>query len=100
MSAYKTEQCRVVHRGREFHFVSYEGVASNPKLGHDAVPATWYLMRAGKRWAAMPQDFDQPLVELEAALHAWLDAHVFGSRRKHSRNGDAIEDSGGEALAP
>lgn len=100
MSAYKTEQCRVVHRGREFHFVSYEGVASNPRLGHDATPATWYLMRAGKRWAVMPQDFDQPLADLELALHAWLDAHVFGGRRRRSATGDLIEDAGGEALAP
>ena len=99
MSVYKTEQCRGVHRGREFHFVSYEGVASNPRLGHEATPATWYLMRAGKRWAVMPQDFDLPAPELEAALHAWLDAHVFGARRQRARTGDAVEDPRGDTLA-
>jgi hypothetical protein len=77
MSGYKTNQRRVVHRGRQFHFVSYEGVAANPRLGSDASPPTWFLMSSGKRWAVMPQDLDQPEAELDLRLHDWLDSHVF-----------------------
>lgn len=77
MSGYKTNQRRVTHRGREFHFVSYEGVAANPRLGNAASPPTWYLMTAGKRWEVMPQVPDQTEADLDRQLHAWLDAHVF-----------------------
>jgi hypothetical protein len=76
MSAYKTNQRRVLHRGREFHFVSYEGVAANPRRGEDATPATWYLMRAGKRWSVMPQVAGQDVADLDLLLHQWLDQHL------------------------
>jgi len=79
MSAYKTDQRRVVHRGREFHFVSYDGVAADPRRGLAATPATWFLMMAGKRWSVMPQTPGQPSADLERELHEWLDLHV-GSR--------------------
>ena len=77
MSSYKTDQRRVVHRGREFHFVSYEGVAANPRLGNVATPASWFLMSAGKRWMVMPQTPDQAGPDFDLELHSWLDAHVF-----------------------
>lgn len=81
MGGYKTEQRRVLHRGREFHFVSYDGVAMNPRLGTDGSPATWCLMRSGKRWEVMPHIADQSEAELEHRLHAWLEAHVFPDAR-------------------
>lgn len=77
MSSYKTDQCRVVHRGREFHFVSYDGAALNPQQGTAATLPTWFLMRAGKRWPVMPQVEGQPVADLEAQLHAWLDANAY-----------------------
>ena len=76
MSAYKTDQRRVLHHGREFHFVSYEGVAANPRRGQIAAPPTWFLMRAGKRWFVMPQIPDQTSADIDRQLHEWLDLHV------------------------
>ena len=75
MSSYKTDQHHIVHRGREFHFVSYEGSTANPRTGADAQPAAWYLMRAGKRFPAIPQVQDGDPVP---ALVRWLDINIFG----------------------
>jgi hypothetical protein len=78
MSSYKTGQRRVVHRGREFHFVSYEGTPANPRNQKPATQAAWYLMCAGKRWEVIAQVGDQSDSALELALHTWLDANIFG----------------------
>ncbi len=77
MSTYKTDQRRILHRGKEFHFVSYDGQPANPRLGQTATEPSWYLMRAGKRWPVMLQVADQPDLVLEATFHRWLDANVF-----------------------
>ena len=86
MSGHKTDQRRVVHRGREFHFVSYDGIAANPNLGSAASPPSWFLMNGGKRWLVMPEVPDQPEADLDRELHAWLDLHVFLSARPASRS--------------
>jgi len=80
MSSYKTNQQHVRHRGREFHFVSYEARQADVRTGADAMPATWFLMCAGKRWAAMPQVADQDEIALTTGLTRWLDANVFSRR--------------------
>ncbi len=77
MSSYKPEQRRLAHRGREFHFVSYEAQPGNVRRQEAAVPAMWYLMEAGKRWPALPLVQTQADPELEAALRHWVDVHVF-----------------------
>ena len=77
MSAYKTDQYHVVHRGRRFHFVSYEARQENPRTGESAMPATWFLMCAGKRWPVVAQVEDQSPEILVAALTRWLDDTVF-----------------------
>lgn len=77
MSGYKIEQKRLVHRGREFHFVSYEGVLANPSKALPASPPGWYLMQSGKRIPVMPQDRDQAAEDVDEGLIKWLDAHVF-----------------------
>lgn len=77
MSGYKTTQHRVLHRGREFHFVSYEGQPANVRAGTDATPAAWYLMVAGKRMAVMPELGDQEAELLTQAFTRWLDHNVF-----------------------
>lgn len=77
MSGYKTDQRRVLHRGREFHFVSYDGAPANTRLGQAATQPAWYLMTAGKRWAVMPQVSEQSESALVVAFQVWLDAHVF-----------------------
>ncbi len=87
MPTYKTDQRRILHRGREFHFVSYDGQPANPRLGQVATEPTWYLMSAGKRWPVALQVANQPDPILEATLHRWLEGHVFsGSPLTTSRS--------------
>lgn len=81
MSSYKTNQRRVRHRGREFHFVSYEGVAANPRLGSPATQATWFLMCAGKRWDVMLEQADVSETDLDLQLSNWLDVNIFATKR-------------------
>jgi hypothetical protein len=77
MSSYKTQQHRLVHRGRTFHFVSYEGQAADEKHQQAAQPASWYLMLAGKRWMVSPQAATIDPAELDRQFASWLEAHVF-----------------------
>lgn len=77
MAAYKTVQRYVTHRGREFHFVSYEGAPADTHKERAAVPPTWFLLNAGKRWAAMPQIADETEEAVDQRLVAWLDQNVF-----------------------
>ncbi len=80
MSRSLVEQRRVQHHGREFHFVSYDGVPANPKRSQAATEPAWWLMNAGTRWEVMPFHPERDEEELDRALTAWLDAHVFSSR--------------------
>ncbi|MDO8667104.1 MAG: hypothetical protein Q7J79_10865 [Gemmatimonadales bacterium] len=77
MSSYKVEQRRLTHRGREFHFVSYEGQPANAARKQDAILPTWFLMNGGKRWAVIPHQAGQEPVELDGQLTRWLEAHLF-----------------------
>lgn len=79
MSSYKTDQHHVSHRGRKFHFVSYEAHGPNARTGEAAMPACWFLMRAGKRFPAMEQTAEQDPEAVVAALTRWLDQNVFGA---------------------
>lgn len=78
VSAYKTQQHRLEHRGRTFHFVSYEAQVANEKHQQVAMPPTWYLMLDGKRWPVAEQAGEPPeTAELERQFGVWLDEHVF-----------------------
>jgi hypothetical protein len=77
MSRTDVEQRRLQYRGREFHFVSYEGTPANAKRSQPATPPAWWLMSAGKRWEVMPFYPGRHQEELDHAFTAWLDAHVF-----------------------
>jgi hypothetical protein len=79
LSSYKTDQHKVSYRGREFHFVSYEGRVANPRTGETASPPTWFLMSAGKRWPAIVQTSDLDAGALTTLLTKWLDQNVFAS---------------------
>lgn len=79
MAGYQPKQRFITHRGREFHFVSYEGTRADPRRNVAATPPTWFLLSAGKRWAATPQIADQCDSDLDAELIAWLEANVFGT---------------------
>ena len=77
MSNYKNDQLHLVHRGRKFHFVSYEARQANLKTGEAAMPASWFLMCAGKRLPVMAQVQDQTPEAIVAGLTRWLDETVF-----------------------
>ena len=87
MSNYRIEQRRLTHRGREFHFVSYEGRPADARKDAPAEPAMWYLMAEGKRRAVMPQQLGQDLADLDRQLVRWLDEHVFAVGREASGSG-------------
>lgn len=80
MAAFRNEQRRLSHRGRDFHFVSYEAHPANPARNQQAMPDTWYLIGANRRWPAIPHVRDQAEPELLAALVAWLEAVVFADQ--------------------
>jgi len=77
MSSFKPEQRRVTLRGREFHFVSYEGQQANPARHQVAMDPMWFLMNAGKRWPVIPHQPGLEPGELDRQLAQWLEQHVF-----------------------
>ena len=81
MSTYQTQQQHVVHRGRSFHFVSYEGHPADPKLELSDTPPAWFLIYAGRRWMAFPQVGDAAPAVLARQFEAWLDARACDAPR-------------------
>ena len=77
MGSFKLEQRRLTHRGREFHFVSYEGQVANAARRQEATNPTWFLVAAGKRWPAVVHQADQLPDDLDHDLAEWLERHVF-----------------------
>lgn len=82
MSRPQTEQRRLAYRGREFHFVSFDGQPGNPRKAQAATAPAWWLMSAGTRWEVMPFRPGQSAEALDRAFMAWLDAHVFHAARE------------------
>ena len=72
MTAYKNAQQHVVMKGRDFHFVSYDGTPANEKRGIAETGPMWYLMGPNKRWPAMPHVQDQPDDEVLTELKSWI----------------------------
>jgi len=77
MATFRHEQHRVTHRGRAFHFVSYEATTANPNKHIEELPDTWFLVSSGNRWPAIPHVPGQPITDLESQLVAWLEQVVF-----------------------
>ena len=77
MSSFKLEQRRLTLRGREFHFVSYEGQPENVARRQPATAPTWFLMCAGKRWPAIPHQPEMAADDVDRHLAAWVEQHVF-----------------------
>ena len=84
MSSHKVRQCRLSFRGRDFHFVSYEGHPANERRGETAMPAMWYLMGPAKRWPVMEHVPDQPDDEVEKGLLKWLGTQELGLPRREA----------------
>ena len=72
MTAYKNAQQHVVMKGRDFHFVSYDGTPANEKRGIVETGPMWYLMGPNKRWPVMPHVIDQPDEEVVTELKSWI----------------------------
>lgn len=66
-----------MHRGRQFHFVSYDATPANERRGEEAVPAMWYLMNEGKRHQAILLRKEQDPEELDRELIDWLGREIF-----------------------
>jgi hypothetical protein len=82
------EQRRLTYRGREFHFVSYDGQPANVKRGQVATAPAWWLMGAGTRWEVIPCRPGQSQEELDRLFTSWLETHVFRAAGKRaSRSG-------------
>ncbi len=77
MSSYRPDQRRLTHRGRAFHFVSYEGHPADPRREVEAQGPTWFLMGPNKRWPVMPQVDAHSDDEVDVRLRAWLETNVF-----------------------
>jgi hypothetical protein len=76
-SRYQVEHRHITHRGRDFHFVSYEGQRANPARNEPATEPRWFLVNAGYRWEVMPQREGQEVGEVDRLLTQWLEATVF-----------------------
>ena len=74
-----------MHRGREFHFVSYEAQPANATRQQTACGPSWFLMSAGKRWEVMPHDPGVELPELDRLLTTWLENHIFATTAEPAR---------------
>ena len=77
MSRYKIQQRQLPHRGRVFHFVSYEGEPANASKLLLATAPAWFLMTAGKRWPVMNEELGLSVEEVDRLLTQWLDDNVF-----------------------
>ena len=79
MSKPSVEQVRLRHRGREFHFVSYEGRPADLKKHQAPTEPAWFLMNGGRRWEVMPHRLDQTLEERDRLFTVWLERFVFAA---------------------
>ncbi|MDQ3243035.1 MAG: hypothetical protein M3Q09_04855 [Gemmatimonadota bacterium] len=75
MPKHKVQQHRVTSGGRSFHFVSYEAQVANARRGDIEMGPMWCLMRAGKRWPAIPYVEGQTDAEVTQGLQVWLESH-------------------------
>jgi hypothetical protein len=77
MGSYKVEQRRLQHKGRQFHFVSYDGEPANPAKDLPGSDPSWFMMGSGKRWPAIPHQPGQDAEEVDKLLTVWLEENVF-----------------------
>ena len=80
--SYKLEQRHLFFRGRDFHFVTYDGHPANERRGEAAAPPMWYLMGPGKRWPVMPYVMGQADEDVVQGILAWLSAQGLGKPPK------------------
>lgn len=78
MSAFKPQQRRLTIRGRDYHFVSYEGHPADARKQLTSAPPMWFLMVEGRRIPVFPCEPSQPLLEVDAALSVWVADNAAG----------------------
>lgn len=78
MSSHKPQQRHLIIRGRDFHFVSYQGSTGNPQRAQLPFPAMWYLMVEGRRCPVLPYEVGRSLAEVDAALTEWAEDNAIG----------------------
>jgi hypothetical protein len=76
LSTFKSQQRHLTIRGRDFHFVSYEGVPANVRRGEEAQPSMWYLMVAGRRKAAFICAPEHTPEVIDGLLSRWVEENV------------------------
>jgi hypothetical protein len=72
LGGYKVEQRRLLYRGQEYHFVSYEGRKENAARKLEAIADAWFLMSSGRRWEVMPHQVGEDATDVDRRLVAWL----------------------------
>jgi len=77
VSKFKPQQRYLTIRGREYHFVSYEGRSASRRHPQPA-PAMWYLMVEGHRCPVVPCNPALSPADLDAALAAWVSSNAQG----------------------
>jgi hypothetical protein len=87
VSSHKPEQRHLFVRGRDFHFVTYDGQPANERRGEAAVPPMWFLMGPAKRWPVMPHVVGQSDEDVEKAMMSWLTAQGLGRLPKNAKTG-------------
>jgi hypothetical protein len=78
VAGFKPQQHHLSIRGRDFHFVSYEGRPADLRRNLLAQPAMWYLMCEGRRWPAVLCEHAQSLEAIDTALRVWTKANAIG----------------------
>lgn len=78
MSAFKPLQRHLTIRGRDFHFVSYQGSSGNPQRAQLPFPAMWYLMLEGRRCPVFPCDEALTLPQVDETLLEWAEDNAVG----------------------
>jgi len=72
IGSYRVEQRQIIHHGRVFHFVSYDGQPGNAARGQPATLAAWFLMSAGTRWEVAPQIVGEEPAATDRRLLEWI----------------------------
>jgi hypothetical protein len=76
LGTYKVQQRQIVHRGRVFHFVSYENPRTQAVPDELSSSATWFLMSAGTRWGVRPQIAGEEPEDTDRRLVEWLEERI------------------------
>jgi hypothetical protein len=87
VAGFKPQQHHLSIRGRDFHFVSYEGQPADARKNLLAQPSMWYLMCEGRRLPAIVCEEGQSLTAVDDALREWAEANAIGPAERAPSKG-------------